>query len=105
MPQANDDQSVRNNPERGRFELDVEGHVCLAEYELQPGTIVFTHTEVPPEVGGRGLGAKLVKAGLEYARSEQLQVIPQCTFVARFMQRHPETHDLVHPEHRGKIGI
>ena len=105
MNQENARPAVRNNPEQGRFELEVEGKLCLAEYELRPGCIDFTHTEVPPEVGGRGLGSVLVKAGLAHARSEQLHVIPSCSFFARYMQRHPETHDLVHPDHRQSLGL
>ncbi len=105
MEQENARNSVRNNPDLGRFELEVDGLMCLAEYELGAGSIDFTHTEVPPELGGRGLGNRLAEAGLAHARSAQLQVIPTCTFIARYMQRHPETHDLIHPEHRGAIGL
>lgn len=105
MEQENASNPIRHNPDLGRFELEIEGLMCLAEYELGPGRIVFTHTEVPPELGGRGLGNRLAEAGLAHARGEQLQVVPQCSFIARFMQRHPETHDLIHPEHRGAIGL
>ncbi len=105
MDQSSTPSRVRNNPELKRFELEVDGHLCLAEYELRPGSIAFTHTGVPSQLGGRGLGSELVQAGLAHARKEQLQVIPLCEFFARYMQRHPETHDLVHPEHRQAIGI
>jgi predicted GNAT family acetyltransferase len=103
--QGNEVDSVRNNPELGRFEIEVDGHMCVAEYELGPDGIAFTHTVVPSELGGRGLGTQLVEAGLAHARSQQLPVKPHCAFFARYMQRHPETHDLIHPEHRGAIGL
>ena len=103
--EGNEGNSVRNNPDLERFEIEVDGLMCVAEYELRPDGIAFTHTVVPPELGGRGLGTLLVEAGLAHARSQKLLVIPHCTFFQRFMQRHPETHDLVHPEYRHVIGL
>ena len=100
MSEATPGASIRHNPEHARFEFEAEGHVAVAEYELVEDVITFVHTEVPPELGGRGLGTQLVKAGLAHAREQGLKVIPSCTFFARYMQKTPETHDLLHPEHR-----
>lgn len=57
--------------------------------------ITFVHTEVPSELEGRGVGGELVRSGLEYARSNALRVVPQCSFVASYLKRHPEYTDLV----------
>jgi len=46
---------VRNKAELNRFELEVEGHLAVAYYRPSPGVITFTHTEVPSELGGRGV--------------------------------------------------
>jgi predicted GNAT family acetyltransferase len=86
---------VRNNVERHRFELDAEGGTAIADYRLSPGTITFTHTEVPPQVRERGLGSRLVHGALEQARAQGLKVVPRCSFVRIYIDRHPEFHDLL----------
>jgi len=86
---------VRNNPTRSRFELDTDGHTAVAYYQLAPGVITFTHTEVPPELGGRGIGSELVRGALEAARAQGLKVVAKCPFVAAFMAKHTEFNDLL----------
>jgi predicted GNAT family acetyltransferase len=94
LPSA-DDQPVRHNPAARRFEAEVGAHLAVAEYALADGRMTFTHTFVPPELRGRGLAEKLVRAGLDLARSEGRRVVPQCSYVATFISRHPEYQDLV----------
>ena len=86
---------VKHNPGQSRFELDQEGHLAVLEYQLGEGKIVFTHTGVPQELGGRGLGSLLARAGLDHARANGLKVIPLCSFIAGYIQKHPEYQDLV----------
>lgn len=85
---------VRNNTAESRFELDVEGHVAMAHYELAPGRITFTHTEVPDALAGRGIGSRLAKGALEIARADKLKVVAQCPFIAGYIGKHPEYQDL-----------
>jgi len=87
--------SVRDNPALHRFELDAEGHTASAYYALSPGVITFTHTEVPPELNGRGIGSALVRGALDQVRSRGLKVVPKCPFVAAYMGKHPEYNDLL----------
>jgi uncharacterized protein len=61
---------VRNNTALRRFELDVDGHTALAHYRLSPPIITFTHTEVPTELSGRGVGSALARGALEIVRAE-----------------------------------
>ncbi len=76
---------VVNNATAHRFELEVDGHVAAAYYELKPGVITFTHTEVPKELGGKGVGSKLVKGALEQVRRDGLKVVPDCPFVNAYI--------------------
>ena len=79
-----------------QFRIESEGQAALLNYHKQPGKIIFLHTEVPPAWEGRGIGSRLAKAGLEYARARNLQVVPLCPFVAAYLEQHPEYADLVH---------
>ena len=101
----NGDIPVRDNRAADRFEIDLEGHLAIAQYILAPDHIIFTHTEVPPELGGRGLATRLVEAGLASARQRGLSVVPRCAVFGRYMMKHPETHDLMAPEIRATLGL
>ena len=102
----NQPPQVRENAERKRFEIDLgDGQLAIAEYTLPAGKIMFTHTEVPPEHEGKGLGSALIRAGLAAARERGLQVIPICPFFARYMQKHEEVQDLLDPAYRKILGL
>jgi predicted GNAT family acetyltransferase len=87
--------TVRDNPALNRFELDLDGHMAMAYYQLAPGVITFRHTEVPPEMSGHGVGSQLVRGALEAARARGLKVVARCPFVAAYLAKHPEFNDLL----------
>jgi predicted GNAT family acetyltransferase len=87
--------AVRDNAAQHRFELEVDGHTACLYYRLEPGVITLVHTEVPPALGGRGLGSTLVRGALDAIRAQGLKVIAKCPFVAAYMGKHPEFNDLV----------
>jgi hypothetical protein len=86
---------IRNNKNLHRFETDAGGDVAVAYYNLTPGTMTFTHTEVPYALQGQGIASRLVRGALEAARAEGLKVVPRCSFVSAYIARHPEFGDLV----------
>jgi uncharacterized protein len=86
---------VTNNPDEHRFELTVEGHIAAAYYRISDGVITFAHTEVPAELGGKGLGSKLIRGALDQVRSDGLKVIAQCPFVKSFIDKHADYQDLL----------
>ena len=67
----------------------------MCEYELDGDRMIFTHTVVPPELRGRGIAEKLVRAALAEARTAKRKVVPTCSYVAKFIERHKEYQDLV----------
>ncbi|MGJ3648495.1 GNAT family N-acetyltransferase [Sphingomonas sp. GlSt437] len=86
---------VHDNTTLHRFELVEDGHLAFAEYRIEGGVITFTHTIVPPEIGGRGVASRLIGAALASARARGLKVVPQCSFVAAYIERHPDERDLL----------
>ena len=89
--------NVTNNKKESRFETTIGDSVAVAAYELEPGVITFTHTSVPPELSGRGIANELARAGLDHARSQNLKVVPACSFIAKYIERNPEYQDLGRP--------
>ena len=86
---------VINNRDHHRYELSVDGHVAATYYRLADGVITFIHTEVPPELGGKGVGSKLIRGALDHVRADGLKVIAQCPFVKAFIEKHADYADLL----------
>ncbi len=89
------DQNILHNPADSRFEVHLDEGLGVCTYRQQGGVLLLTHTEVPPQVQGRGVAGALVAATLAWARAEGLRVRPLCGYVGAYMRRHPETLDLL----------
>ncbi len=90
-----DKVNVVHNIKQKRFEIGVNSYLAELDYVLQGRTIIFTHTYVPPALEGQGIGSKLAKAALTYARENSLRVKTLCWFVDGYIKRHPEFQELV----------
>lgn len=86
---------VVHNADARRFEVMLDGELARADYRLDGKVMRMVHTEVPPAHEGKGVAGALVRAALAYARARHLRVLPACSYVRSYMQRHPETHDLL----------
>jgi predicted GNAT family acetyltransferase len=87
---------VRDNAERSRYELVVDGQlVGIADYQVNGDHVVVPHTEIDADKRGQGLGAVLVKGALDDLRAKGRTVIPQCWYVAEFIDEHPEYQELL----------
>jgi predicted GNAT family acetyltransferase len=87
--------AIKHDPAQQRFQVQVEGVVCVLEYRRDGEVMTITHTGVPEAVGGRGIAAALTRAALDTARREGWKVRPQCSYAAAWLQRHVEYHDLL----------
>ncbi len=87
--------AVRDNTERRRFEMDVEGGMAFANYRADDSVVVVTHTEVPTALQGKGVGSRFVQEMLDLIRASGRKVVPACGFVATFIRHHPEYQDLL----------
>lgn len=85
---------IEHHPRNKQFVSDDSGLKSMLDYELEAGRMVITHTLVPTPLRGRGIAAGLVEAALAYARQKGLQVVPECSYVAAYMDRHKEHDDL-----------
>ncbi|MGO4878892.1 GNAT family N-acetyltransferase [Pedobacter psychrotolerans] len=60
--------------------------------EILDGNLKVYHTEVDEDQEGKGYAKLLLAAMSNYARSNQLKVIPLCTYVATQFKRHPDEY-------------
>ena len=81
---------VVDNRDDSRFELTVDGHTAVLNYERTPKSLVLVHTEVPEPLRGRRVGDALVKAALAGARGEGLRIVAVCPFVRAYFRKHPQ---------------
>lgn len=90
-----DATQITHNETGSRFETTVDGYRAVLLYRQEGGRIVFTSTQVPPAVERRGIGSALARAGLDYAHEHSLTVVPACSFIRAYIERHPEYQPLL----------
>lgn len=86
---------VSDNPVHRRYELQTAAGLAFINYRRTAGVVSMTHAEVPAALQGRGVGSVLVRGALELVRAQQEKVIPLCPFVAVYIKRHKEFHELL----------
>lgn len=86
---------INHDPASGRFSTQLDGHGAELRYRRLDGRLLIDHTGVPEAIGGRGVAGELVRAALDYARAENLRVVPLCSYSAEYVRRHPGYADLV----------
>lgn len=91
------DVEVQNNPAERRYEARLDGQLAgVAVYSLREGQIVFEHTEVGDEFGGKGVGSALARGALDDVRTDGSRtVVPECPFIKGWIEKHPDYQDLV----------
>lgn len=79
-----------------RYEAREDGELAgFIDYVLKHGRLALVHTEVLPAHQGTGISQALVRFALDDARRRGLRVIASCPYVRSYVERHPETHDIV----------
>jgi uncharacterized protein len=95
MSEADKTSDVVNNPSQHRYQLNVDGYTAATYYKTGDGVITFVHTEVPPELGGKGIGSKLIRGALDQVRADGLKVVAECEFVKSFIDKNAVYQDLL----------
>ena len=93
-----DKLEITHNPANQRFEVWIDGHLSKLDYIQDGKNFVITHVGVYPEHRGQGVAAKIMDAGLQYARENSLRVIPMCSYAAAYMRRNPQYMELTDQE-------
>ena len=87
---------VVRNATASRYELYVEDALAgTLEYRYEAGRLVLPRTVIEPAFAGQGLGARLVAGALDDVRARGEQVVPECDFVAAYIERHPAYQNMI----------
>ncbi|MCL1036032.1 N-acetyltransferase [Shewanella submarina] len=77
---------VIHESDNSRFVINLDGQLAELDYLLQGDEVNFSHTFVPPEMRGKGVAEKLVRAGLTWAKAQQLNISASCWYVQKFLK-------------------
>lgn len=88
-------QDIQGN--KGVFYYDVEGQrkAEMTYSNAGPDKIIIDHTEVDESLRGEGVGYKLVEAAVNYARENQLKILPLCPFAAAVFRKRDDYSDVL----------
>jgi uncharacterized protein len=94
-----------NNPDKKRFELEIDGVLSVIEYTFKKSTnqMFLVHTEVDASLRGKGVASKIVKEALDMIRKEGQELVPLCPFVVAFLKKHHEYHDLMNETNKARF--
>lgn len=86
-----------NDTRRGYFEAIEDGKEAGKMTYTWAGDskFIIDHTEVNPDFNGKGVGKKLVMAAVEYARTNNLKIIPLCPFAKSVFDKVEEIRDVL----------
>ncbi len=86
-----------HHPEHHRWIVPIDGaeEAVLTYEEVGGGVLDLQHTVVPPAARGRGVADALVRAAVAHARDTGGRLVPTCPYVAAWMRRHPDAHDVL----------
>ncbi|GAB3696356.1 GNAT family N-acetyltransferase [Corynebacterium nasicanis] len=88
--------TIEHNEAKHRFVISVDNReVGYASYaQRRDGVLDFNHTVVDQAYRGRNLSTPLIKEALDWAREQGARVVPSCSAVENFIDKHPEYADL-----------
>jgi len=91
-----EDYKLIDNINENQYEFHIEGYIPKIDYiKSDDGDIFLTHTEVPIQVEGRGIGTQLVQKSIEDIDRQGLQLVPLCPFVLGYIRKNPEWKRIV----------
>jgi uncharacterized protein len=88
---------MRDDAERGRFELEVEGRVVHADYRRDPDALTIFHVYAPPPLRGTGAADRLMAEIAGQARSEGRRIVALCGYARGWLAARAEYRDLLEP--------
>lgn len=92
---------LAKNEESNRFEIIVDGLKAFIDYKEETGIITIIHTEVAPELEGKGASTAVIEKTLAYIEQHNYKLVPLCPFVFAYIKKHPEWKRIVDENFKG----
>lgn len=86
----------KDNGKKGRFVI-YEGEIPAGEMTyvwVDDFKFIIDHTEVKDTFGGKGYGKQLVMKAVEFAREQEIKIIPLCPFAAKVFANDADIQDV-----------
>jgi predicted GNAT family acetyltransferase len=90
-----ENESFKVNEVEKQFELHTGGDYATLEFYREGEKIFLTHTETPEALRGKGVAAELVKQTFQCAKDNGFTVVPACSYVADYVNKHPEWREIL----------
>jgi len=86
---------VKHDTLKERFYIEINDDKAVLDYTIKEDKIDLFHTYTPVSYRGEGLAGKLVEHAFNYAKENNLKVIPSCPFIPYFLEKNPQYKKLV----------
>ena len=82
---------------KGIFYVGQEGAILAELVYTKPSAdkMIIEHTEVDDTLAGKKVGLQLVTTAVDYARQQNLKIIPLCPFAKSVFDKNPELRDVL----------
>ena len=82
-------QHVENESQKGEFYYEVDGKKLAMMTYSKAGKdkIIIDHTEVDSSLQGKGIGYELVAEAVDFARKNNIKIMPLCPFAASVFRK------------------
>ncbi len=86
-----------DNGKKGMFFIEVDNQIYAEMTYVWAGTnkIIIDHTEVNEELKGKNAGKQMVAKAVEFARKENIKIVPLCPFAKSVFDKVAEYHDVL----------
>jgi len=82
-----------NEKGQGAFYLmDGEEEIGEMVISVSGKNLTVYHTEVAPQAEGKGLAREMLNEMVDYARKNEMKVVPLCPYVHAQFMRHPDQY-------------
>ncbi|HUQ96236.1 MAG TPA: GNAT family N-acetyltransferase [Chitinophagaceae bacterium] len=80
----------------GLFYVQVDGEtLAQMTYRQKDADLIIEHTEVDDELRNKNVGYSMVKTAVQYARNNNLKIVPVCPFVKAVFDKKPDYKDVL----------
>lgn len=87
---------IINDKSNNVFVAQLDDKEAYLRYAFRGESVIdFIYTYTPPELRGKGLAEKIVKAGFNHAKENNLKVIPTCPYIMYFLSKNEEFKSLL----------